>query len=197
MEEWGIEVASASCLPRREYLKSPGGTCGWCGITAPVGMEKHAKNGAKKTICPLCHLCLHLDVAGHRESGTVIWLPEISQAQLNVLFGVIVGLTIAESKNVPRDVRERVRSMFVALESRAEVMESIFGAGNQLFDPTHPSFLANQIASQINETDNLNLGGIRLLPRPAYFAPLIRAWGDEVVGKFPVDTWERVASGHA
>lgn len=67
-------------------VSSLGGTCVYCGISAPCGMEHHTdeKTGRKVTVCPYCHGCLHLQEVSYVRAGTLIWAPSITQEALNL-----------------------------------------------------------------------------------------------------------------
>lgn len=80
-----LNNSDAACLPLARTPASPkgvsaqSGRCSACGIEAPVGMERHAG----RLLCPFCHLTQHLYEAARLRAGKIIWLPKISQADLN------------------------------------------------------------------------------------------------------------------
>lgn len=88
-----LSISAKPCLPGRKFKgaeQAPRPTsCEVCG--APGGangelLERHITTGGRyKHVCPLCHHCLHIDFAGIKRSGRIIWLPEMSQETLNLL----------------------------------------------------------------------------------------------------------------
>lgn len=46
---------------------------------------KTAQDGEYVTACTFCHQCFHIDRIPAMQSGTLIWLPELTQAELNNL----------------------------------------------------------------------------------------------------------------
>jgi hypothetical protein len=90
---------------RPEILKRDLFTCGGCGMrtmpvnkTLPSGYfdvhhidDDHTNNQDDNliTLCPFCHDVFHLGNAGARQSASAIWMPQVSQADLNLLMHVL------------------------------------------------------------------------------------------------------------
>jgi intracellular multiplication protein IcmJ len=66
-------------------------TCQFCGFksekyqnvlfTGDTEKDRDTKNFV--TACSFCHQCFHIDKIPYMQSGALIWMPEISQAELN------------------------------------------------------------------------------------------------------------------
>jgi len=103
-----LSLSTKPCLPERKQVIDPGSprptTCETCG--APGGkdgelLERHiVANGKSKFICPICHHCLHLDFAGMKKSGRIIWLPDLSQETLNLL-SLAMFLVVRDAAKAP------------------------------------------------------------------------------------------------
>lgn len=91
-----LAISRANCQPLRPGA-TIGGRCGGCKIELPEGLEWHAlparkgEQARRVRLCPSCHLTQHLDVAGQRDAGHMIWCPELQQAQINLLTNIVAG----------------------------------------------------------------------------------------------------------
>ncbi|MEY2341482.1 hypothetical protein AB4090_05145 [Acidithiobacillus sp. IBUN Pt1247-S3] len=91
-------------------------TCRFCGMrTVPASPssfsgffeihhadDDHRNNDADNllTVCPFCHSVFHCGNAGHRESGSIIWLPVVRQEDLNLAVHVLfILLSYGEEGN--------------------------------------------------------------------------------------------------
>lgn len=80
-----LDHSSASCIPLSRTRSTPkgisaqGGRCAACAIDVPCGLEQHEAH----LLCPFCHLTQHLYEAARLRVGKIVWLPKISQADLN------------------------------------------------------------------------------------------------------------------
>ena len=142
-----------------------------------------------EVVCPFCHACLHLDETGVARAGTMIWIKEIPQAHINLMCVVIFHAII--SKSIDEAALERMMQVYRILESRtAPLMESLVSA--QAFpNVCDPSFFAQQMERRPIPQDKMT--GIRLLPAPAVFGRLIRAWGPHIEAVVPSSTWQDLA----
>ncbi|MFL9611093.1 hypothetical protein ACKF11_13480 [Methylobacillus sp. Pita2] len=78
----------------------------------------HGNNKASNlaTLCPMCHQVFHIGHAGENQSASLIWLPEISQADLNNFVRAIFISIVAESD--PRLIADNPQA--AAILERAE-----------------------------------------------------------------------------
>lgn len=77
---------------RKSRLEMDSNTCWYCGFRHPSYMEVHHRGGNWQddsagnliTLCPLCHSCLHIGLAGVQERGSLLVLSRsCDQAGLN------------------------------------------------------------------------------------------------------------------
>lgn len=88
----GVTAADWPAL-RDSVLKRDKFACVYCGFTAKKFQRVHFKNGEPAalaaenlvTACIFCEQCFELESIAKMHSGTLIWLPEISQAELHHL----------------------------------------------------------------------------------------------------------------
>ena len=112
------------------------GTCCYCGFQAESSMLVINKDGNyannsmvnMHTACPLCVQCLFLeqsDKVGSSSGGTLIYLPEISQEELNglthVMFCSIANATVHE---------EIAQQLYNSLRLRKKYVENAYGELN-------------------------------------------------------------------
>lgn len=206
-----LSVSVKPCLPGRvmsnDQAKRPM-RCEACG--APGGatgalLERHlvGANG-EKFLCPLCHSCLHLDVAGRMRAGRVIWLPEMSQEQLNLMclsMFVAIGKAGVYRKNTStKGIVESSARLYHAFERRAESIELFLGGSavkslmprQSLSSPTYIASLLQRAQREAKLTPRqlaARVDGMRLLPAPKAFASYIDQVSRTVTAGFPVPSW--------
>lgn len=126
--------------------------------------------------CPLCTQCFFLESVGKGDfgGGTLIYLPEFSQTQLNaschVFFSCIAfgGKFAQESKDSYRLIRQRSKT----IESKL---------GNGLSNPSvYGQMLIDHEKNTVSIHEDLQKS-IRLLPNLKKFAPLVNQWVDNAV----------------
>ncbi len=103
---------------RKKRLEMDSYTCWYCGFTHPSYMEVHHRAGNWQddsaenliTLCPVCHSCLHIGLAGVQERGRLLVLSHsCDQAGLNryimntvLKYGPAAPAAVAEiMKNLP------------------------------------------------------------------------------------------------
>lgn len=177
---------------RKEILERDDHTCAFCGFRALRFQEMHhldddhANNRPANlvTACCFCHCCFHLGMAGIRRTGTLIWCPELSQADIN---NTVRAIFVAEASGIRHD--ESAKALYAAFASRAEVVEQEFGTG-----ASNPAAVGQALLDMTPEQykdRRRRLGGLRLLPRSAAFGPQIAYWqtSADLFGDMDEDTW--------
>lgn len=167
---------------RGEAFETPGAfdaradaRCRFCGGFAGVWAEPyhldgdHSNDAASNVVpaCPLCHACQHLGRDTIDQEFALIWLPEVSQAALNLLIRGI-HLTFHDHGEAPhmagppaRDT-PRLRSAYLAhraLSERAGVLRGRLG-------PVTPRVLGEALLGLAPPPP---LEGVRLLSRGRLF----------------------------
>jgi hypothetical protein len=208
-----LGVSIQPCVPGKEtrVVEARPSECSTCG--APGGeagelLERHitsqGNTRASRYLCPLCHACLHLDHAGRIRAGRIVWLPEISQEQLNLL--CLASFVAASKAGVYRkhaDTKamiEHIMRLYRTFEKRSESIE-VFLSGQSasalmprqtLSSPTH---IASLIVSARRETKldartvARRIEGMRLLPNPGAFQTYIDKLSRMTAKTFPVQSW--------
>lgn len=208
-----LGVSIQPCIPGKEsrVVEARPTECSTCGAPGgPEGelLERHITSSGKtqssRYLCPICHACLHLDHAGRLKAGRVVWLPEISQEQLNLLcLASFVAASKAGAYRKDADTKamiEHIMRLYRTFEKRSESIE-VFLSGQSatalmprqtLSSPTH---IASLIVSARRETKldartvARRIDGMRLLPNPGAFQSYIDKLGRMTAKTFPVQSW--------
>jgi len=132
------------------------------------------------TLCPLCHQVFHIGNAGLNNGGTIIWLPEISQSDLNHLARSVFVAIVAES-----EFSGSARSIYASLEARCLYIEEVFASG-----ASDPAFFGQAfLESNQRELRPDLVNGLRLLPSPSRFADAINHWVSVGYQGMPPESW--------
>lgn len=192
--EWEKHKVLTKAL-REKIFSRDDHTCQACGWRSERFQELHHRNGDHsdnreenlETLCPLCHQTFHLPIASATNGGAIIWLPEMSQEQLNLLcIGLFVAMRTPQGK-----LAGTARTLFSTLEARKSFVDENLGRSD-------PSIVA-QVLLNMNEEDYKNreayVGPLRLLPYSARFETQIDYWSSTVFKKLPEDNWAAVIEG--
>lgn len=176
-------------------------TCVFCKFSSPKWQEvhhlddDHTNNDLKnlKTVCPLCHQVHHLGFAGLRKSGIVVYMPEISQVNLNNLVRSI-WIAIVCKEDPWAEVASEI---YDGLKSRANDTDKILKKYFSNFEtkPSDPLTVANALSALDDESyekrGNL-VRDLRLLPLPHPFMSQIEFWKGHISTKIPPKTWKTI-----
>ncbi|MGB4101414.1 MAG: type IV secretion protein DotN [Alphaproteobacteria bacterium] len=126
------------------------------------------------TACVFCEPCFALETVGVVSSGYLIWLPEITQAELNHLCRAIY---LARQEG--EEMAARGQTAFDALLSRRGEAKKRLGSDEPLLLGTA---LLENLSAQEYEARGKKLNGIRLLPLNRR---LVTVPGGNAVDQFP------------
>lgn len=154
--------------------------CQFCGFQADEYMEvvnkdndyANTKMDNMITACPLCMQCLFIESIDFNDygGGKIIYLPEMSQAELNGLCHVIF-CAIANST----DYRTNAQTIYRDLKLRIQVVDEILGEGM-----SNPVKLGQMlIDAPVEDRDRVQetlLKDLRLLPSKTKFDAQIHSW---------------------
>ena len=161
-------------------------TCRFCGFTAEEGMHvvnldhNYSNNIASNlvTSCPLCSQCLFIEQigCGDNNGGVLIYMPEISQADLNglthALFCAIANGTMHESS---------AQSIYNNLRLRAKTVESVYGEGRS--EPkVFGKMVINTPTSNADALHKEILKDLRVLANISSFSDQIKTWSKQAAG---------------
>lgn len=155
-------------------------TCRFCGFQAKeyqevVNLDGNYSNNYLSnlvTACCFCAQCFFIEVVGKGEygGGTLIYLPEITQNDLNGLCHVLF-CAMANATNY----RAEAQAIYNGLRLRAKVVEQKFGEG--LSDPSLLGrVIINTPVDDPEETGRFALKDVRLLPSRKKFSKLVDKW---------------------
>ncbi len=158
--------------------------CQFCGFTAVEHMEiinkdcnyTHNKMSNLITACPFCTQCFFLDAVGQGDfgGGTLIYLPELSQADLNALCHVLFT-TIACGEEMSSQAKDHYRS----LKARSKIVETKLGEG--LSKPAIYGQMLLDAIQNVNELHAAVCSSVRLLPNLKQFAPMAKVWAESAI----------------
>jgi hypothetical protein len=178
----------------RAVMKKHDFTCQRCGFVSKQFQEVSHKDGNHKNmsddnlecLCPLCHQCEHLPLAGKSKGAEIIWFPEFSQEALNL---TAIAAMIATKGPMDSPFRESGESFFRSLKSRLWTMNN-----HIVQDSTNPYYLAQILLKATHEEKkkmSFNLNSMRLFPKPARFLPQAEYWSKSLFKNenYHLDKW--------
>jgi intracellular multiplication protein IcmJ len=166
---------------REKVLKRDNYQCAYCNFKSLKYQQLHHldnDHGNNKpenlvTACALCHQCFHLGLAGVNHSGTIVYIPEISQSDLN---SITRAIFIAVHNGGAHE--SSARTLYDALDSRSAVIEDNFGAGTSNPSSFGQAFV--EMAPEDYKTRQQRMPGLRLLAKMQAFGKEIAYWkGDD------------------
>jgi intracellular multiplication protein IcmJ len=155
-------------------------TCRYCGFQARqfqevINVDNNYRNNKLSnlaTACCFCAQCFFLEAVGKGEygGGTLIYMPEICQEDLNG-FCHVLFCAIANASEYRTDAQNIYRS----LKLRSKLVEEKLGEG--MGDPALVGQMLNNIILNTEETPLPSwLNSLRLLPARARFTQQIEVW---------------------
>ncbi|MCH9643679.1 MAG: type IVB secretion system protein IcmJDotN [Gammaproteobacteria bacterium] len=158
-------------------------SCQYCGFTSKqhmevVNIDRNYRNnniGNLVTACPFCAQCFFLDAVGKGDfgGGTLIYLPEMSQTDLNAMCHVLFNAIVLGGK-----AHRKAKNAYRSLKLRVQHVEKELGEG--LSNPG----VYGQVLIDVNSDKKHHVHGelvkkIRLLPNMARYVNQIASWADE------------------
>lgn len=174
-----------------KILKRDDHVCQGCGWRAQRYQEIHPIDGDHRnadpdnwvTVCPLCHQVFHLPQASGVGGGKLIWLPEISQAHLNLL-SIPMFVAWRNPRHPFHGVATTLRS---ALSNRAAYFQSRFHQD----DPMLLAQVIVKLPPDQYERRCEMLKHIRLWPQPERFEEAIDHWEETVFNQWQAADWAK------
>ena len=179
---------------RQKILDRDKNVCQFCGFKSSKWQEIHHinddhNNYAESNLCcacPFCHQCFHLGIAGTTDGGKLIWLPEISQAELNHL---VRGLFIA-MRQEKSALEKAANSLYTALDTRRVFMDQHFSPGSDNPLVLGQAFL--KMKKEDYEKRSEYAKSIKLLPHRSRFEAQIKYWAENVYRDLSPESWENL-----
>ncbi len=160
-------------------------TCQYCGFKSTKFMDvvnadsnyqnNHITN--LLTSCPFCTQCFFLDGIGKSDfgDGTLIYLPEMSQNDLNALCHVLFALIISGGRSC-----EDAKTIYRNLRLRSQYIEKELGKG--LSSPSVYGQLL--VDAKVDDKKSLHtalMSKMRVLPVMSRYVNQMEAWGVEAL----------------
>ncbi len=164
-------------------------TCRYCGFQAKqyqevVNVDQNYQNNSLNnlvTACHFCSQCFFLDSLGldGKSGGTLIYLPEISQADLNHFSRTLFCSMLREAP-----YKGKLQAAYLSLMDRAKPVEEIFGPNSQ--EPI--VFGQALIDSGLTEAQNNHpvFSELKLLPTRKFFKTQAEYWKSTVFANIPL-----------
>lgn len=165
-------------------------TCRYCGFQARNHQEVVNADGNFRnnkldnlvTSCIFCTQCFFIESIGLGGvgGGILVYLPEISQNQLNAICHVLFCAITNNSgyKNVAQNI-------YLNLKLRSALIEKKFGEGTS--DPANFGYLIVDSIHFPNEKIRQVLSPIRLLPSRAKFRMQIESWASTAINDMTIN----------
>ena len=155
--------------------------CQYCAFEAKAHLEvinidgnyRNNKSSNLLTACPFCAQCFFLESIGVGSfgGGSLIYLPELSQTQLNALCHVLFSAT--ESHDA---LSAQAEAILRDLKFRSIPIEKTFGEGMSEASKFGAILLNSQLSDQAR---SYVMKAVRLLPQKARFEKVVSAWLNE------------------
>jgi intracellular multiplication protein IcmJ len=192
---------------RKSALERDQHSCRFCGFKSLHWQEVHHSNDDHAdnrldnliTTCPFCHMCQHIGLAGSNKEAVLIYLPQISQADLHhiVRTALIAERALdvirSDQRSAPplirqhREAADVAKAVLAALRSRSE------GAEKRILtsDPAEIANVLKMLPDDAYARRDDALAGIRLLPLGK------RSKGHEDIMVKHLDSWMATGGPYA
>lgn len=124
--EYCLSISRQPCSPLSP-VRIPGGSCAYCGLPGgALGLEEHKPTpDTKIKLCPICHCGLHLDRLGASPSpmGDIVYLPELTQKQVNLLW-IGFQVTANRQKQLEKQGTEEQLARIGAIYNRLKACDA-------------------------------------------------------------------------
>jgi len=166
--------------------------CLFCGFVSEKYQESHhvdnnhANNDPSNlvTACPFCHGCYHIGFMGTAGKGKIIYLPEVSQSELNRIIRVLLVCMHNEAFSMYKLSSERIHEMMLM---RASIVDKEYEEGW-----SNPSDFANQLM-RLNPVQyafrSVVSRHLRFLPNYEGFRDQVDYWGKTMSESRPASSW--------
>lgn len=177
-----------------------GRKCYYCGFKADKHQEishlneDHSDNSMDNlvTACPLCHQSFHLDTASATNGGKIIWLPEMSQQELNYVCRAIfiandeANAALAEQREAP-GFAKIAKMLESSLLERTLVVEREIQQGAS--EPVNfANALLNMEQSKYEAREEF-VSSFKLMHSNSRFPVQTKYWKTETFKNVPVEAW--------
>lgn len=164
-------------------------TCRYCGFQSKqyqevVNFDQNYENNKLDnliTACQFCAQCFFLDSVGldGRSGGTVIYLPEVNQTDLNHFCRALFCSMLRDAP-----YKGKLQAAYLSLQDRTKPVEDVFGPNAQ--DPT--VFGQSLIDSGLNEAQQKHpiFSELKLLPTRKFYKAQAEYWKSTIFANIPL-----------
>lgn len=157
-------------------------------------------------VCELCHAPFHLDLVSRKwpgDSGAIIYLPEMTQVELNsmlqaIFFSMAMQQSSIQADSFDASVVVQPHTVYQRLLRRAEAVEKSTDGFVERPGLSKPGVLA-KVLQQMTEDDYssraLLLSGLRYLHPQLYFTEQASRWNSNgaAFSRLDLDSWKSPA----
>ena len=141
--------------------------------------NNHVNNLA--TACSFCAQCFFIDCIGqnNRMGGTVIYLPEVSQADLNHFCRVLFTSMLRDAP-----YKGKLQSTFMSLLDRTKVVEEVFGPESSQANTLGQALIDSSLSAE--QLRHPLMKNLRILPNRKNFTVEIEYWKKTIFDQIPL-----------
>lgn len=164
-------------------------TCRYCGFQLKnfqevVNQDQNYDNNALDNLVTACHFCLQcffIDSLGldGRSGGTIIYLPEINQADLNHFCRALFCSMLRDPP-----YKGKLQAAYLSLQDRAQSVEEVFGPHAQEPMVFGQALIDGGLSEQ--QQKHPIFGELKLLPMRKYFKTEAEYWKTTVFANIPL-----------
>lgn len=164
-------------------------TCRYCGFfsekyhTVINHDQNYANNKASNlvTACSLCAQCFFLDSIGrdNKTGGFLIYLPEVSQSDLNHFCRVLFSSMLRDAP-----YRGKLQSTYLSLKDRTSIIDELFGPDSHDPNIFGQTLIDSNLSDKIE--NNPVVEHLRLLPNRSSFKEEAYYWKTSVFDQIPL-----------
>lgn len=173
----------------KKILKRDKNICRFCGFpsqkyNSAINRDQNYRNNKASnliTACSFCRQCFFLESLGNELAGGgyVIYLPEISQGDLNNFCKILFSCLL---KDAP--YKNKLQTTYLSFKDRGSTVEQLFGPGSS--DPAIFGQTLIDSNLQAKELEHPILTQLRLLPNRKFFEEQIIYWKQTVFDQIPL-----------
>lgn len=164
-------------------------TCRYCGFNAEryqevVNFDQNYTNNTFNnlvTACEFCANCFFIESVGkdNRQGGTIIHLPEISQADLNHFCRALFCSLLRDAP-----YKGKLQAVYLSLQDRSKSVEEVFGPSTQ-----DPNVFGEALIDSGLTPEQLKhpiLSELKLLPVRKFYKIQAEYWKETVFASIPL-----------
>lgn len=164
-------------------------TCRYCGFQCDkfqevVNIDQNYRHNTLRnmaTACEFCAQCFFLDSVGldGKSDATLIYLPEITQADLNHFCRALFSGLLKDSP-----YKGKLQTAYLSLSDRADIVDKVFGKNAKNPVTFGQSLIDSHLTN--NQLKHPLLSHLRLLPVRKFYKEQAEHWKKTVFAQIPL-----------